>query len=172
MLVCLLVPTLVYLFAVQEPAPRWRAAYFDNARFEGAAEVREERDVGHDWKGRRPAEGSGGDELSARWESCLRVKEGQRIALQLTSRDGSRLFIDGVQVIDNWGSHPRRTRGTELTLKAGVHPMRVEYSGLLESASVTLAASFDHERPRRIAPERLRLPEGDREGSCGVNTGK
>lgn len=171
MLACLLVPTLVYLVAVQEPAPRWRAAYFDNGQLEGAGHLREERDVDHDWKGRRPAEGILGDELSARWESCLHLNEGQRVALQLTSRDGSRLFIDGEQVIDNWGSHPRRTRGVELALQAGVHPLRVEYSGLMESASVSLAASFDDERPRRIDPGRLRLPQGDWKGSCAANGG-
>jgi beta-glucosidase len=166
MVICLLLPTLVYMWAVREPTPRWRAAYFPNGRFEAAALVRDERDVNHDWRERGLADQIPGDRFSARWDSCLRLEHGQSVAFQLTSADPARLFIDGEPVIDDWGKHPRRTRGIDVTLQAGAHHLRVEYDGLRESASVTLAASFDDQRPRRIAPERLRFPDGDWHHPC------
>jgi len=168
MLVCLLLPTLLYMWAVREPPQRWRAAYFGNERLEGLALVREERDVAHDWKRQGPPHGIPADRFSARWDSCLTLERAQTAALQLTSDDGSRLFVDGLLVIDNWGLRRLpRTRGTDVLLEAGLHHLRVEYSQLTGSASVTLAASLDGKRPRRIAPEHLRFPGGDPQRPCG-----
>ncbi|MFW2390500.1 MAG: PA14 domain-containing protein [Polyangiales bacterium] len=166
MLICLLLPTLIYICAVQEPEPRWRATYFDNASLEGEGRLNEERDVDHDWRGARPGDGTPDDAFSARWDSCLSLEDEQSVAFQLSSAGGARLLIDDAPVIDDWGSHPLRTKGTELTLPAGVHHLRVEFSSTVESPSVTLVASFDEERPRRIAPERLRVLDGDSQQPC------
>lgn len=45
----------------------------------------------------------------------------------LTSDDGSRLYIDGKQVIDNDGLHAPETVANIVNLKSGVHEMRVSY---------------------------------------------
>jgi beta-glucosidase len=167
MLICLLLATLIYLLVVREPPPRWRATYFGNERLEGQALVREERDVNYDWQRGGPVEGIPNDQFSARWDSCLTLERAQSVAFQLTSDDGSRLFIDGRLAIDIWGRHMRSlTRGTDVPLQAGMHHLRVEYYERVSVASVTLAASFDNGRPRRIAPERLRFPDGDQEHPC------
>jgi hypothetical protein len=167
MLICLLLGTLVYLLAVGEPPPRWRAAYFGNQRLEGPALVREERDVNHDWRRGGPLEGIPDDMFSARWDSCLTLERAQSVTFQLTSDDGSRLFIDGRPAIDIWDRHMRSlTRGTDVWLGAGTHHLRVEYYEIVGVASVTLAASFDTQRPQRIAPGRLRFPDGDQRRPC------
>ena len=167
MLICLVLGTLVYLLAVREPPPRWRAAYFGNQRLEGPALVRAERDVKHDWQRGGPLEGISEDKFSARWDSCLTLERAQRVTFQLTSDDGSRLFIDGRPAIDIWDRHIRSlTRGTDVWLGAGMHHLRVEYYERVSVASVALTASFDTRRPRRIPPERLRFPDGDEQHPC------
>ena len=45
----------------------------------------------------------------------------------LTSDDGSRLYINDKQVIDNDGVHPPETVDGTVNLKAGVHTLRVSY---------------------------------------------
>jgi hypothetical protein len=167
MLLCLLLPTFVYMLVVREPAPRWRAAYYSNAGLEGQALIREERDINHDWKEHNPLEGIPEDNFSVRWESCLTLDSAQSVAFQLTSDDGARLLIDGQPVVDNWGQHARRTRGADVPLRAGVHHLLVEYSELGQAASVTLAASFDGQRPRRIPPELLSFPDEGTRDPCG-----
>jgi hypothetical protein len=167
MLICLLLAALIYLLAVREPPPRWRATYFDHERLEGQALVREERDVNHDWERGGPLEGFPVDHFSARWDTCLTLEREQSVTFQLTSDDGARLFIDGRPAIDIWARHIRSlTRGTDVLLRAGMHHLRVEYYERVSVASVTLAASFDEKRPRRIAPERLRFPDGDERHPC------
>jgi hypothetical protein len=46
---------------------------------------------------------------------------------ELTSDDGSRLYIDGRQVVNNDGIHPPKTRQAALTLEGGIHRIRVSY---------------------------------------------
>jgi hypothetical protein len=46
---------------------------------------------------------------------------------ELTSDDGSLLYIDGQLVIDNWGMHPATTLAGKVPLNAGVHTIRVPY---------------------------------------------
>lgn len=43
------------------------------------------------------------------------------------SDDGSRLFIDGQQIVDNGGTHPKQTREGKIRLKAGPHAVTVTY---------------------------------------------
>jgi hypothetical protein len=165
MLICLVVPALLYIWAVREPPPRWRATYFAHERPKGAAAiVHEERDVNHHnhhWGDPDAIKGISEDRSSVLWDSCLSLERAQSIAFQLTSHDPARLLIDGQPVIDNSGRRPvPRTRGTDASLAAGVHHLRVEYDERVTSAALTLVASFEGERPRRIAPERLRFPDG------------
>ena len=46
---------------------------------------------------------------------------------RLTSDDGSRLHIDGREVIDNDGVHGPDWKEAEVTLAAGIHDVRVQY---------------------------------------------
>ena len=46
---------------------------------------------------------------------------------QLTSDDGSRLYIDDILVINNDGIHPPRTEEGKIDLKKGGHRIRVSY---------------------------------------------
>jgi hypothetical protein len=170
MLICLLLPAFLYIWAVREPPPRWRATYLDLERGKATVIVREERDVNHHshhWEDAVSARGISGNRSKVLWDSCLSLERAQSSAFQLTSHDPARLFIDGQLVIDNLGRRPvPRTRGTDVSLAAGVHQLRVEYHERVTSAALTLVASFDGERPRRIAPERLRFPDGDLQHPC------
>jgi hypothetical protein len=46
---------------------------------------------------------------------------------ELTSDDGSKLYIDDRLVVDNDGEHPPETRIGVLTLEGGIHRIRVSY---------------------------------------------
>lgn len=45
----------------------------------------------------------------------------------LASDDGSKLYIDNKKVIDNDGIHPPQSEECSMTLKGGIHRMRVSY---------------------------------------------
>ena len=61
------------------------------------------------------------------FEGFLQVPQDGSVEFRLGSDDGSRLLIDGREVITIDGVHPHSTRNNRVDLKAGPHPIRVEY---------------------------------------------
>jgi cytochrome c len=57
----------------------------------------------------------------------LYLDKDDNIVLQLSSDDGSRLFLDGRMLIDNDGPHGMDPKEAEVALKAGYHTLRILY---------------------------------------------
>jgi outer membrane protein OmpA-like peptidoglycan-associated protein len=86
---------------------------------------------------------------------------------RLASDDGSKLFIDGREVIDNDGIHGTNQLDAEVTLAAGLHDVRVQYfQGPREEVALMLHWGPDAENLRpldfgALAPAQFRR-EGNR----------
>lgn len=147
----------------------WRGEYFAQEDFEGKAIVQRDRALEFDWQDGPIHPELPPSKISIRWDTCLELDAAKSVAFQVTSNDGSRLYIDGDQVIDNWGEHGPRTRGAEVELEAGVHHLRVEYYDHGGKAMIELFASFDGEVPGPIDPGHLRYPghAPDPDTPCG-----
>ena len=72
-------------------------------------------------------EGGPTDNFAVRYTGALQVESAGTYTLYLTSDDGSALYLDGEQVIDNDGTHGARTREVTLDLSAGAHALDVLY---------------------------------------------
>lgn len=57
----------------------------------------------------------------------LLIPEAGEYRFRLTSDDGSRLYIDRKQLIDNEGIHPATTKGGSIDLSKGSHKVRLSY---------------------------------------------
>lgn len=62
-----------------------------------------------------------------RWTGTIRVPAEGKYTFSLESDDGSRLFIDGKQVLENGGAHAMEEVSGSLQLAAGDHALKVEY---------------------------------------------
>jgi hypothetical protein len=109
------------------PRPSWRASYFPNVDFSGNPSTQLDTSIDFDWSGRRPRYNLWPSNYSVRWESCLALRDPRPVAFALGSDDGSRLYVDGQLVIDDWGEHGFRDVSTWRTLPAGGHRVRVDY---------------------------------------------
>jgi len=138
----------------------WRGVYYPTIDFQGEPLVRREGDVRFDWKRLGPTPELPDDAFSARYDTCMELPEAREIAFQLISDDGSRLFIDGELVLDNWGRHGERSRGADVPLTAGMHHVRVEYFDERHGAAIELRASLYGELPDSL-PVRLLHHPGD-----------
>ena len=67
------------------------------------------------------------DFFYVRWTGKLRIPKDGNYNLVLESDDGSRLFIDGKQVVDNGGIHGMEDKSGSAELKAGDHDIKVEF---------------------------------------------
>ena len=65
--------------------------------------------------------------FAAQLEGSLDVTVAGEYTLHLTSDDGSRLWLDGAQQIENGGIHTSKTESVTLQLSAGSHPLKIHF---------------------------------------------
>lgn len=66
-------------------------------------------------------------EVAFLFQGNLRIVKTGSYSFRTVSDDGSRLFIDDQQVIDNWGFHGPEPKDGEVYLTAGDHPFELHY---------------------------------------------
>ncbi|HEX3791986.1 MAG TPA: glycoside hydrolase family 3 C-terminal domain-containing protein [Pseudonocardiaceae bacterium] len=77
------------------------------------------------WNGAAPAAGVPGTDFSTRWTGSLTPPATGTYTFGLTSDDGSRLYVNGQLVIDNWRDQAATTETGQVTLTAGT-PVQIE----------------------------------------------
>jgi len=88
-----------------------------------------------------------------RWTGTLTPTKSGRYALALRSDDGSRLYLNGKLLVDDWGDHPPTLKTAEIELVAGKsYDLRLEYFEGILGASVELLWQRGEGDPlRRVA---------------------
>jgi hypothetical protein len=77
----------------------------------------------------------------------------------LVSDDGSRLYIDGGQIIDNDGIHAAQRRTGSVDLSGGVHQVRVSYfQGPRDEVALILQVAGPGERFRVFSTDEFKPP--------------
>jgi beta-glucosidase len=67
-------------------------------------------------------------DYSIRWTGKLLPPLTQKYYLSITSDDGSRLYLNGKKVVDNWGDHGMSQKSCALNLEAGkAYDVRIEF---------------------------------------------
>lgn len=133
--------------------------------------------------------GSLEDNFAASFSGYLKIPETSNYLFRLRSDDGSRLYIDGQQVILHDGLHGPEPKDGELALAAGNHPFRIDFfeggggqAVILEWRSffspeweVVPPSAFGHDREKPLGDygpnlinSRLRMP-GDGFRLSGVH---
>jgi beta-glucosidase len=113
--------------------------YYDNTDLSGSPAVtRTDPNVDFTWTG-SPADGVPATNFSTKWTGTLNPPKTDSYTFGLTSDDGSRLFINGKQVIDNWRDQAATTETAQVQLTAGT-PVQIEvdYYQAGGDATVTL----------------------------------
>jgi len=149
-----------------EPVGPWHAEY--SARHGGHPIARRDHDVDFDWKLGPPLIEIGIDRFSVRWQTCLALESATRVTFELTSDDGSRLYVDGELAIDNWKTPPPVSSTTQVELEGGLHSLRVDYFDDRGPARVRLRAAFDDDPMGPIPTAMLLYPgtDFDRANPC------
>ena len=108
--------------------------YFNNLLLSGTPKLQRTEAVNFDWGTGSPGAGVPPNFFSARWTGLLQATTGGIYQLQTTSDDGVRVWVNGVQLINNWTPHgPTVDTSAGITLVAGERTSIVveyqEYSG-------------------------------------------
>lgn len=67
------------------------------------------------------------DHFYVRWTGKIKVPKEGKYTFYLESDDGSRMSIDGKQVVENGGLHAMEEKSGDIQLKAGNHEIKVEF---------------------------------------------
>ena len=105
------------------------ASYYNNMTLTGDPVLtRVDSSIGVDWHDQSPAPGVHANQWSARWTGTLTAPVTGTYALALTSDDGSRLYLNGALVIDNWRDQAPVTETAKVPLTAGqAVPIEVDF---------------------------------------------
>lgn len=116
----------------------WVGEYYANQNLTGSASLcRDDQTIVFKWA----SNGPGGTlpiwKFSARWTRTVAFSAGAHL-FTLSSDDGSRLFVDGVLLIDWWSDHTATVNTATVTLPAGNHIVILEYYQSYGIAQVSL----------------------------------
>lgn len=67
------------------------------------------------------------DHFSCEWTGKVQIEQSGKYTFFTKSDDGSRLWINGNQLVDNWGFHGARQRKGSVTLTAGYHDFKATH---------------------------------------------
>jgi len=79
------------------------------------------------------------DNFYVNWSGVIRIPKDGAYTFHLESDDGSRLFIDGKEVVDNGSTHDMQEVSGRAELKAGDHEIKVEFFDAEEDAGCILS---------------------------------
>lgn len=105
----------------------WTGEYFNGPNFEKLVTTRADPQIDFDWKG-SPIPGVPAENFSVRWTGEVQVKQGGVYTFVTNCDDGSRLWVDGKQVISDWSIHPAQPALGRVTFAPNSrHRIKMEY---------------------------------------------
>ncbi|MBK5209424.1 MAG: T9SS type A sorting domain-containing protein [Flavobacteriaceae bacterium] len=98
-----------------------KGEYFNNMTLSGTpALTRTDASVNFDWVNGGPGAPIGNDNFSVRWSGQIQPLYSQNYTFTTTSDDGIRLWVNGVQIINNWTDHAVTNNTGTINLVAGI----------------------------------------------------
>lgn len=67
------------------------------------------------------------EQIVISFDGLIEISEAGRYTFYTESDDGSKLYIQGQEIVDNDGAHGMRERAGEVILMEGFHPIRIEF---------------------------------------------
>lgn len=136
------------------------AEYFDNPDLKGTPIARRvDRVIDFNWGVDSPLPGiPGASAFSVRWQGTITPDKNGSYLFSSASDDGSRVFLDGKQIIDIWSAHPIETKQTVVPLeKDHVYHLTIEYFNAVAGAEM----HFGWALPEFSSDEKSRISSAD-----------
>lgn len=120
-----------------------QGSYYNNKNASGTvAATRADTNINFNWVAAAPGVGGlGADAWSVRWDGTLRAIKTGNYRFRTITDDGVRLYVNGVQIINDWNSHVATTNtSTDVYLVAGrKYTVQMDYFDDAFDASAVLS---------------------------------
>ncbi len=106
-----------------------RAEYYNNIDMIGRPVLtRVDKEINFHWNGGPPAPGMAGESFSVHWTGRFKAPATGDYVFYMISDDGSRLWLNGKLVIDNWGNHAPEEKEYKMHIVKGIfYDIRADY---------------------------------------------
>ena len=101
--------------------------YVTDGRLANAKAISSEINFPNDGSFRNLGTGFPSNYFAAEWTGLVHIKEAGKYKFSTASDDGSKAWIMGDLVVDNWGLHGKRRREGEIDLATGYYPVKVTF---------------------------------------------
>ncbi|MEM9081556.1 MAG: PA14 domain-containing protein, partial [Verrucomicrobiota bacterium] len=141
--------------AIESPISGLSARYYDGTNFNSLKLSRNDAKVDFNFGTGSPIPSSlGNDSYSIRWDGWIIPDFTETYTFFTQSDDGTRLWVNGQQLINDWTTHSSTERSGTIALQAGVPvPIRLEYFENVGAAAIQLKWSSPR-TPKTIIPPR------------------
>ena len=130
--------------------------YFDNDDFTNPVLERVDSTINFNWGDESPDPLLDVDTFSVRWVGTVEALYSDTFTFYTTVDDGARLWVDGVQLIDNWTNQTQTTDTGTAILEAGwYHDIKLEYYNGTGAATMILEWSSVNQTKQVIPRARL-----------------
>ena len=104
-------------------------SYFNNTTLSGSPVLSRTEAINFSWGSGSPGAGVNADNFSARWSGTIEPASTGSYRFRTYSDDGVRVWVNGVQIINNWTDHaPTNNTSGNVDLVAGQrYSITVEY---------------------------------------------
>ncbi len=105
------------------------AEFFDNKNLDGIPILtRIDKEINFNWRNNAPFDGFRNENYSIRWTTIIKPAKTGEYLIDVTSDDGSRLFLDGKLIVDAWSDHAAEVHSYKTKLIAGKsYSLQYEY---------------------------------------------
>ena len=136
-----------------------KAEYYNTIDLTGTAIIKTDATVDFQWNNDAPFSGINADYFSVRWTGSVQPAYSEAYTFYTSSDDGIRLWVNGVQVIDNWTDHGTVEDNGTILLQAGVkYDIRLEYYEKTGGAVARLYWSSASQGQQIIPQQALYVP--------------
>lgn len=146
-------PDTVPVAAVTCAAGVWKADYYANTTLTGTPRKSLcDKAISENWGKGHPAGISlPNDRFGVRWTMRRNFGGGGPFLLKTAAQDGIRVWVDGKRYVNLWRDYASTQRASvKVTVPAGTHTVRVDYTAVTGSANVSV--SLAPTTPDKVAP--------------------
>jgi hypothetical protein len=127
--------------AVTCASPVFKRQFFANTTFSGTPKKTDcDSKIDQNWGTGAPASGLPSNNFGVRWSVTRDFGSGGPFAFTASSRDGIRVYLDGVRKVDLWKNVSSTvSRTVNLTVPKGKHSLRIDFVNWTGAANVKFA---------------------------------
>ena len=126
-----------------------KADYYDGTNFERFVGTKIETNIDYYWLWNAPFEGMNPSKCSVRWTGRLMAPETGEFTFSARVDDGLRVWVGGVQIIDNWQLNDVGYSNGSFKMKKGeYYDLKIEYFNALAEAEITLYWELPKEKKK------------------------